>query len=169
MNTTELQHLEARLKSLRLTGLLQHTDALQKDRVFAECVERIITIEEQERQRRHSEKLINGTRLGDLDPVSNFDWSWPERLDKALVQELFRFDFLKEKMNIVFLGTAGLGKTMLAKNLVHEAAKKGHQAVFIEACSMWSHHPPLFCFSTHPRFDLSTHARLVLAPIASLA
>ena len=41
-------------------------------------------------------------------------------------------------MNVVFLGPAGVGKSTLAKNLVHEAARQGKSAVFVEAVGMLS-------------------------------
>jgi DNA replication protein DnaC len=62
-----------------------------------------------------------------------------EAAANALNPEKTRFGIpinIKRKVDVIFMGTSGLGKTMLAKNLVHEAARAGHEAVFIAAADL---------------------------------
>jgi len=66
----------------------------------------------------------------DLD---QFDWTWPKKINRAQVQNLFRLAFLKDKTNVIFLGGVGLGKTHLASALAHEACLRGHAVLFTTA------------------------------------
>lgn len=134
-NFNHLPLLE-RLNALHMYGCAANIETIKKDDELCAHLVKLLEFEELERHRRLLEKRISATRIRDLEPVSGFDWSWPEEIDKALITELMTFEFLKQKTNIVFLGSSGLGKTMLAQNLVHEAARKGHHAMFIEAVDL---------------------------------
>jgi DNA replication protein DnaC len=138
MNQWEDDALITRLKSLRLHGCLANIKELKSDNVLSSSISKILTFEELERHRRLLASRIAGTKIKEFDPISGFDWSWPKKIDRVLLEELFTFEFLKEKMNVVFLGPAGVGKSTLAKNLVHEAARQGKSAVFVEAVDMLS-------------------------------
>jgi DNA replication protein DnaC len=136
MITQEHLPLQQRLQGLRLYGCAESLPEIQKDEAFCENLIRIVQLEEQERHRRLLKNRISATRIKDFEPVAGFDWNWPSKIDKNLIRELLTFEFVKQKTNVVFMGSAGLGKTMLAHNLVHEAARKGHSAVFIEAVDL---------------------------------
>ena len=136
MTTSNHLAIAERLKSLRLYGCLQNLETIQQDDVLQAQLLQLLQMEETERHRRTLTQRLSATRIQDLEPVSGFDWSWPEEIDRSQIADLLTFEFLKQKTNIVFLGTAGLGKTMLAQNLVHEAARKGHSAMFIEAVEL---------------------------------
>ena len=138
MITQEQKPLQQRLQGLRLYGCAASLPEIQKNEILSQHLIQIVQIEEQERHRRLLKNRISATRIKDFEPVAGFDWSWPSKIDKSLIKELLTFEFLKQKTNVVFLGSSGLGKTMLAQNLVHEAARKGHSAVFIEAVDLLS-------------------------------
>ena len=53
-----------------------------------------------------------------------------------LIEELFSLAFLEEATNVVLIGPNGLGKTMLLKNLAHQAILHGHSARFTLASDM---------------------------------
>ena len=68
--------------------------------------------------------------------MDQFDWSWPEKLDRSLVEDLFSLDFIKSSKNIVISGSIGIGKTMIAKNIGRESIYRGHSVLFTDASSM---------------------------------
>lgn len=138
MITQERLSLQQRLQGLRLYGCLTSLPEIQKDELLSQHLVEIVQLEEQERHRRLLKNRISATRIKDFEPVVGFDWNWPSKIDKSLIKELLTFEFVKHRTNVVFLGSSGLGKTMLAQNLVHEAARKGHSAVFIEAVDLLS-------------------------------
>lgn len=129
-------HIEARARDLRLHGIVAHLDEIRLDPKMLEHTEKILTWEEVETRQRRQKRLLAATKVGALEPLQGFNWSWPKKIPRDLIEELFGLDFIAQKTNVVFLGTSGLGKTMLAKNLAHAAAKAGHEALFVEAAEM---------------------------------
>jgi DNA replication protein DnaC len=127
-----LETLKARLRRLNLYGLLAHAE-----QILAEpWLERVLALEESERQSRSLKRRLGNARLGTFKPLADFDYAWPRELDRALLEELFNFAFLQQAANIVIVGPNGLGKTMLAKNLLHQAVLRGHSARFTAASDM---------------------------------
>jgi DNA replication protein DnaC len=136
MKKTNRDPLLERAKALRLHGLFAHWDEIENNPEMLAFSRTLLDWEEREAQERRQRRLLSATKIGDVEPVSSFDWKWPTAIPRELVEDLFSLGFLAQKTNVVFLGTSGLGKTMLAKNLVHEAARAGHEAVFIPAADL---------------------------------
>jgi DNA replication protein DnaC len=118
---TTFSELESQLKKLRLLGCLAHLDVLQHEPWLA----RLITIESEERARRSLENRTRLAGLGNFKALCDFDWTWPKKIDRALVEDLFTLRFVPEGANIVLLGPNGIGKTMLLKNLASRALHAG--------------------------------------------
>jgi DNA replication protein DnaC len=57
-------------------------------------------------------------------------------IDRALVERALRFDFVPGAENLVLVGAQGLGKTLIAKNVVHQAILHGHSALFTSAADL---------------------------------
>jgi len=132
MATDDLTALRQRLRALGLYAL-----ARADDEVLAQpWVRELLNIEEPERRRRSLERRLANARIGAFKPIADFDWQWPEAIDRALIEELFSLDFIDDATNAVFLGPNGVGKSMLAKNLAHHAVIQGHVARFVSASDM---------------------------------
>lgn len=101
-----------------------------------QLLEHIVQLESDERARRSLERRTLRSRLGRFKPMADFDWSWPKSIDKPLVESLLRLDFLKDARNVVLLAAQGLGKTMIAQNLAHEALRSGHSVLFTTASQL---------------------------------
>jgi DNA replication protein DnaC len=71
-----------------------------------------------------------------LQPLADFDWSFPSEIDRELIDQLFTLDFITEPANVLIIGQNGAGKTMLAKNLAHHAIVNGYSARFISASEL---------------------------------
>jgi DNA replication protein DnaC len=121
--------LRARARRLGLFGLLARLDELRDE----PWVDTLLTLEEEERGRRSLERRLRNARLGRFKPMSDFDWGWPKQLDRELLEEILRLDFLEEAANVVLVGPNGVGKTMIAKNLAHRAVLKGLSVRFATA------------------------------------
>jgi DNA replication protein DnaC len=121
-----------RVHALGLYGLLAEWDAL-KDEAW---VARLIEIEEAERARRSLERRLSASRIGRFKPMVDFDFEWPTRLDREQLTDLFTLTWLDEAANVVVVGPNGVGKTMIAKNLVHQAILQGASARILTASEL---------------------------------
>lgn len=124
--------LRERARRLGLHGLVANWEDVGE----TEWVERVVDLEEKERQRRSLETRIQNARIGRFKSMADFDWAWPKRIDREAIEDLFRFQFLEEKANVVLMGSNGLGKTMIAQNLAYQALLKGYTARFITASAL---------------------------------
>lgn len=117
---------------MNLYGLAAHVEDIHNEPWLA----RVLEIEESERQCRSLKRRLDNARLGAFKPLADFDYDWPQELDRALLEELFTLAFLQGATNLILVGPNGLGKTMLAKNLLHQAVLRGHTARFTLASDM---------------------------------
>jgi DNA replication protein DnaC len=128
----ELPALHERLRRLGLHGLLEHWDAVHS----APWLPDLLAWEESERQRRSLERRLRNARLGRFKLLADFDWSWPQKIDRAQIEDLLHLRFLDECANVILVGPNGIGKTLLAKNLAHQALRAGHTVLFLTASEM---------------------------------
>jgi DNA replication protein DnaC len=130
--------------ALTLLGL-HHTAAHLDDLVAlatkrrwspTQLLEHLVSDEQQERARRSLERRLLRSRLGRFTPMDAFDWAWPKRLDRAAIEAALRLDFLAEARNLVLVAPQGLGKTMIAQNIAHQAVLAGHHVLFTTAAQL---------------------------------
>ncbi len=122
-----------RAQRLGLWGVLEHLDELS-----GPWLEKLLHFEEEARRRRSLERRVHAARIGRFKAMADFDWKWPKKLDRELIEEIFGFEFLKEAANVILVGPNGVGKTMIAKNLAHQAVIRGHTARFVTASELLS-------------------------------
>jgi DNA replication protein DnaC len=99
-------------------------------------LEALATAELEDRARRSLERRLRHARLGRFKPMADFDWDWPKAIDRPLVERLLTLDFITRADNLVLVGAQGLGKTMIAKNLAHQAVLHGHSVLFTTAADL---------------------------------
>lgn len=130
--TPSLEALRARLKRLNLYGLLAQADLIRHEPWLLQ----VLDIEEGERQNRSLKRRFGNARLLKFKSIADFDYAWPKKIDRELLEELLTLDFLTQATNVILVGPNGVGKTMIAKNLVHQAVLHGHNARFVVASDM---------------------------------
>lgn len=121
--------LRERAQALRFHGLIAHW----ADIADAPWLAALLQWEEDERMRRSLERRLKGAQLGRFKALSDFDWQWPKRCDRAAVESLMTLDFLKDATNAIFIGPNGVGKTTLVKNIAYQALIAGHTVLFTTA------------------------------------
>lgn len=82
------------------------------------------------------ERRLRDARLGRFKPLADFEWTWPTQLHRPTVERVFTLDFLTQQENVIIVAAHGLGKTLLAKNLVHQAIRAGHSARLVTAADL---------------------------------
>lgn len=91
-----------------------------------------------ERRQRGLERRLKAARLGHFKPLADFDWSWPQACDRDTVSQWLTLEFLKDATNLILVGPNGVGKTMIAQNIAHQALLRGHSVLFTTAAHMLS-------------------------------
>lgn len=125
----DLQQLAHHLK---LHGLLAHWPQVQDQPWLPE----LLAWEEQERARRGLERRLRSARLGAFKPLADFDWTWPKKIDRAQIEDLLRLDWLTSATNVVLVGPNGVGKTLIARNLAHQAVLAGASVLALTASEL---------------------------------
>jgi DNA replication protein DnaC len=125
--------LKERARKLSLKAMLANWERYEKEA----WLEPFIEAEEKERDRASLERRIKGAHTGFFKPMSEFDWTWADEIDRQQVEDLFTLNFMDEQANVVLIGTNGVGKSMIAQNLVHHAIMNGvSSARFVKASEM---------------------------------
>jgi DNA replication protein DnaC len=141
MSTTKpppTEQLDAYLVYLKLVFIRKHfaspaEDAARAHQGHVEYLTRLIEGEALLRQERSVQRRIRQARFPVIKTLEQFQWTWPRKINRLQVQELFRLAFIKDKANVIFLGGVGLGKTHLATALGYAACLKGHTVRFATA------------------------------------
>jgi DNA replication protein DnaC len=99
-------------------------------------LERLAQAELEARLRQRVERRLRDARLGRYKPMADGEWAWPKAIHRPTVERVLTLDFLTQRENVIVVAPHGLGKTMIAKNLVHEAILAGHSARFLTAADL---------------------------------
>jgi DNA replication protein DnaC len=130
----------------QLQGIGLHATAAGLDDLLARATQRrldlrtlletIVQTETTDRSRRSLERRTLRSRLGTFKPIADFDWSWPKKIDRSLIERALTLDFLKDGRNLILLGPNGVGKTMLTKNIAYQAVLSGYSVLFRTAAEL---------------------------------
>lgn len=123
---------QERAQKLGLVGLLDHWDEVNS----LPWVGNLLDWEEQHRQQRSLERRIRAAKLQRFRPMTDFDWKWPKAINRDIVNDLMTLRFIKEGANAIFIGPNGVGKSMIAFNVAHQALLRGHSVLCTTASQM---------------------------------
>lgn len=98
-----------------------------------QMLEQLAHLEADERSRRSLERRLRLSGLKSFKPMADFDWSWPTKIERDVIERALTLDFLHAGRNLVLVGRNGLGKTMIAQNICHASVLAGSSALFRSA------------------------------------
>lgn len=101
-----------------------------------QLLEEVTRAETTERRRRSLERRLRLSGIKSFKPMVDFDWSWPAQIERNVIERALTLDFLGEARNLILVGSNGLGKTMIAQNLCHQAVLAGYSVSFRSAASL---------------------------------
>jgi DNA replication protein DnaC len=141
MNKKPQVLLDHYLKQLRLPTMLREYRkvAEQCAREDVDCQRfllRLVELEVVEREQRATERRIKAAKFPVLKSLETFDFLAMPSLNKALVLELARCEYISRKENVLALGNSGTGKTHVGLALGLAACQQGYRVRFITAAAL---------------------------------
>jgi DNA replication protein DnaC len=129
------------LKALKLPSFLREHEKLARQ-CAAEGADhlryllRLAELELIERERRMVERRIRAARFPTVKSLDSFDFAAIPSLNKALVLELARCEYVERRENVIALGNSGTGKTHIALGLGLAACQRGMPVGFTTAAAL---------------------------------
>ena len=141
MTDTPQVLLAHHLKTLKLPTFLREYDKVARQ-CAAEGVDypryllRLAELELIDRERRMVERRIKAARFPTGKSLDSFDFAAFPSLNKALVMELARSEYVERRENIIAVGNSGTGKTHVGLGLGLAACQKGLSVGFTTAAAL---------------------------------
>ena len=129
------------LKALRLPTFLREYDKQARicggegvDHV--RYLARLTELELIDRERRMVERRIKSAKFPAVKSLDSFDFKAIPSLNKMMVLELARCEWMERRENVIALGPSGTGKTHVALGLGLAACQKGLPVAFVTAAAL---------------------------------
>jgi DNA replication protein DnaC len=101
-----------------------------------QILEEIARLEQVQKTQRSLRNRLQRARIGRFKPIADFDWNWPKKIERDLIERALGLDFIREGRNLALIGTNGLGKTMIARNIAHQAVLAGFSVLCTTAAEL---------------------------------
>jgi len=129
------------LKALKLPTFLREYDKLARQCAsegvdHTRYLQRLAELELIDRERHMVERRIRLAKFPAVKSLDSFDFKAMPSLNKMLVRELARCEYIERRENIIALGNSGTGKTHIALGLGLAACQKGLTVGFITAAAL---------------------------------
>jgi DNA replication protein DnaC len=114
--TVTSDEVDQYLRDLKLAFIAEHYGDLAKQAAHKQWshldyLGHLVEGEALLRRDRATQNRIRMARFPVIKTLDQFRWDWPAQINRAQVQHHFTLSFLREHMNIIYLGGVGLGKT----------------------------------------------------------
>ena len=133
--------LEHHLKELKLPSFLREYGKMAA-RCAAEGVDhpeylfRLAELELIERHQRMVERRVRAARFPAVKSLDTFDFTAIPSVNKTLVMELARCEYIERRENVIAVGNSGTGKTHMALGLGLAACQRGLSVGFTTAAGL---------------------------------
>jgi DNA replication protein DnaC len=141
MSATPQVLLGHHLKALKLPTFVREYDKVARQ-CAAEGVDhvryllRLAELEMIDREQRLVERRIRAARFPAVKSLDSYDFTALPSLNKTLVLDLARCEYLARRENVIALGNAGTGKTHIALGLGLAACQKGLPVAFTTTAAL---------------------------------
>jgi len=130
--------LRSQLIALNLPFMLENYQAFAQSAAdkhwsHLDYLTELLAGEASARDDRRVQRCIKQARFPVLKTLDQFDWNWPTKINRLLIQNLFHLDFVQKNANVVFISGTGLGKSHLMTALGYAACLRGHSVLFTGA------------------------------------
>jgi DNA replication protein DnaC len=127
--------LESRLATLRLFGMLETlpvrlAQAAAGELGYVELVEALCEDEATRRDVAGLERRIRAARFEQAYVIEDFDFSYNPQIPAGAIRDLSTLRFVEAGESVILHGPVGVGKSMIAQALGHQACRRGHAVIF---------------------------------------
>ena len=127
--------IETQLRQLRLHGMGCSWQALMETRKhhelsFTEGMEMLLQAEEDDRSDKRFERLQRGAHFRYQASIQELHMETSRGLDKSLVANLAKGDYIAKGEAVLVCGSTGTGKSFLASALGHHACSQGYKVIY---------------------------------------
>src|SRR6476660_8214434 len=129
------------LKTLKLPTVLREYDKVAQQCAaegldHVQFLARLVELELIDRERRMVERRIKAAKFPTVKSLDSFDFAALPSLNKALVMELARSEYVERRENIIAVGNSGTGKSHIGLGLGLAACQKGLSVGFTTAAAL---------------------------------
>jgi DNA replication protein DnaC len=131
----DLIRLKEHLRALRLPTIQAECAKLARE-CLAERVDhlgfllKLCELELIERERKAAARRLKAAALPAVKLISEFDFTAQPTINRLLVLDLMRSEYINRRENVLLIGTSGTGKTHIATALAVEACSQGRRVRF---------------------------------------
>ena len=141
MTDTPQVLLEHYLKQLRLPTMVREYGKLgeqcaKEGATFEVFLLRLVELEMTDRERRATERRIKAAKFPVQKSLETYDFLALPKLNKKLVIELARCEWIQRRENLLALGNSGTGKTHIGLALGLAACQQGFRVRFTTAAAL---------------------------------
>jgi len=139
--TTPTNSLNSQLDKIGLRAIAQNLDDFIARATTGRwsphvLLEHLTQMEADDRSRRSLERRLGRAGIKKFKPMADFDWNWPKKIERDLIERALTLEFIREGRNLALIGTNGLGKTMIARNIAHQAVLAGFSVLCTTAAEL---------------------------------
>ena len=140
---TRPHQLETTLQSLKLSGMLDTLESRLAQAHAGELghVEFLQALCEDEIARRDAAGIVrrvHAARFEQTCTIEDFDFNFNPKVPAALIRDLATLRFVEAGESVIIHGPVGVGKSMTAQALGHQACRRGHSALFTKTSRLLS-------------------------------
>ena len=135
LETTSMVLLHHHLKALRLPTITAECEKLARQAAADNAdhltyLLQLCELELLERERKAAERRLKAAHFPTLKSLESFDFSARPSVNRLLIGELARCEYIDRRENVLFVGNPGTGKTHLAISLAMAACSRGYRVRF---------------------------------------
>lgn len=115
-------YIQAKMKQFKLVDMRQQypdliAEAEMTSMGYMDFLIRLLSIEEEGKNARRTEKLLGNARFERSATLGDIDYDFNDTLDRNKIETLGKLHFLDAHENIIVIGPPGVGKSMIATGI----------------------------------------------------
>jgi DNA replication protein DnaC len=133
--------LQEKLTACKLAGIQKNFDRILKEAVdnnmsYLEFFQRLIDEEIVSRENNRYNRLFKRANFPNLKTIDQFNFMKAPFLNKKQILSLVSCEFIKERKNLIFIGSPGTGKSHISVSIGVQACKLGKTVTFFSAAAL---------------------------------